>query len=167
MTALDHHKVAVLVECSWVTHSLVRNGVLEPQKTAARILEDMLGIWTHHTREFINWDAGAEVDHIAVEIALVDLGGVNLYDGPVLRIAAVTDANWGRENDMAQNATLRGGPASRNVLVDGFKLFLRLLRLVQPGLGYPAFQIRYWIVPPLKQPLEIWRRVAWPRSRPG
>ena len=64
-----------------------------------------------------------EVDGIACEIVHVDLGGVHLDDGPVLSItlAATADADRRREDDMTQNAALRGGPASRNVLVKGFE----------------------------------------------
>ena len=36
--------------------------------------------------ENFNWDAGTEVDGIAVEIARVDLGGVDLNHSPVLGI---------------------------------------------------------------------------------
>ncbi len=138
-TALDHHKarVIVLVECGWVTHLLVRNGALEPQKTVERIQEGMEILGAHHTSELADWDAGTEVDGIAVEIARVDLGGVDLDDGPVLGIilAAAADSNGRREDDMAQNAALRGGPVSRNILVEGLELFHPLPHLVQPGLG--------------------------------
>ena len=53
VTALDHHKalVVILVECSRVTHLLVRSGALEHQKTIARIREGMgvPWIWVHQT----------------------------------------------------------------------------------------------------------------------
>ena len=44
---IDHHKawVIVLVECSQVTHLLVRNGVLELQETVARISKGISTSW--------------------------------------------------------------------------------------------------------------------------
>jgi hypothetical protein len=65
------------------------------------------------------------VDGIAFEIASVDLGS---DDGLVLGItlataAADADVDGRREDDMAQNAALRGRPASGNVLAEGVELF--------------------------------------------
>ena len=119
VTTLDHHKalLAVLVKSSWSTHLIVRNGALEPQKTVNRIYEGMgiLGIGAHHTSELVNWDVGTtKVNGIAFEIACINLRGINLNDRPVLSITltAATDADGRREDDMAQNAALWGGPAS-------------------------------------------------------
>ena len=95
-----------------------------------------------------------EVDGIACEIVHVDLGGVHLDDGPVLSItlAATADADGRREDDMTQNAALRGGPASRNVLVKEFEHFHRLNRLVQLDLDPLVLLVRCRVVHPLSCP---------------
>jgi hypothetical protein len=54
----DHHKarVVVLVECSRVTHLLIRNGTLEHQKTVAQIHEGMGIPWigVHHMSKLVS-----------------------------------------------------------------------------------------------------------------
>jgi len=84
------------------------------------------------------------VNGIAFEIASVDLGS---DDGLVLGItlaaaaAADADADGRREDDMAQNAALRGHPARGNVL-----------RLVQLDLGLLVLLVHCRVVLPLNHP---------------
>ena len=47
--------------------------------------------------------AGTEVNDIAVEIARIDLGGVDLDGSPVLSITPNADIDGRGEDDMAQN----------------------------------------------------------------
>jgi len=131
-------------------HLLVRNG--EPRKTVDWVREGIgiPAIGAHHTIELRLWDAGTKVDGIIVEIARIDLGGVDLDNGPVLGITLVadTDVDERRENDIAQNATTRGGLVSRNVMVEVVEPFHRLPRLIQLGLDLLAITICYRVVPP-------------------
>ena len=142
-----------------MTRLLIRNGALKHQKTIPRIQEDK-GIGSiadsevHHINQLHKCDAGTEIDGIAIEIAYIDLGSVDLNDGPVLTIilAANADVDGRREYDMAQNAALRAGPASGNILVKGVELFHRLPLLVHLGLVLLALLVRNRIVHPLEIP---------------
>jgi len=86
----------------------------------------------------------------------VSIGNIDLDNGPVLGIilaaAADTDVDERREYDMAQNAALRGGRASGNVLLERFELFHRLPRLIQLDLDLLVLLVHCRVVLPLNDP---------------
>ena len=106
---LDHNKTlaAVMVGRNQLTHLPVRNGAFESQKAVERILGGMaiLKIEAHHLSEVPARDASAKVDGVAVEIARVDLGGIDLNDSPVLGITLATAPDPGADGRREDNMT--------------------------------------------------------------